>query len=211
MATVNEKNRAFFVDGMKENVMGNYFHMYILLLHQTYSLLHFSEKIAAGMPATPKYYVENNGDTQEKLVELETEINTFLVKTVYTSVSFIEHHNGFYNYVKDRLRIDEDINSLTVGLHSLEELMEMKREEEKSHEADKVNAGLGILSLLVIFSAVWDLVSFVEAMVAGEVSPLSWILTGVVVALFVIAMIYMLPGMWQGLKNAGEEKRRKSK
>ena len=208
MVSVNEENRAFFTDGMKEKVMGNYFHMYILLLHQSYSLLHFSEKIAAGMPANAKNYTENRGDIQEKLVELETEINTFLVKTVYTSVSFIEHHNGFYNYVKDRLRIDEDINSLTVGLHSLEELMEMKREEEKSAEADKVNAGLGILSLLVIFSAVWDLVSLVEATIAGEVSFPSWILTGIVVALFVMAMIYVLPGMWQGLKNAGARKKK---
>ena len=140
-------------------------------------------------------------------MKLETEINTFLVKTVYTSVSFIEHHNGFYNYVKERLHIDEDINSLTLGLHSLEELMEMKREEEKSLEADKVNVGLGILSLLVIFSAVWDLVSLAEAIVAGEVSALSWILTGIVVALFVMAMVYVLPGMWQGLKNAGARKK----
>ena len=161
-----KENKQFYTKGMSNKVVYDYFILYILLLYQSYTLLHYAEKIQNVLSADTKDYLENTGYT-DILERITTEINVFLVKSVYASVSHIHHQNVFYEYAEKMLGIKEDIQSITLGLESLEELQKMKlreREEQEEKELEskrqqrenRLNLGLGALSLFAIFSAILD-------------------------------------------------------
>ena len=161
-----EENQAFYTGDMQSKVIRDYFLLYILLLYQSYTLLYYSEKLQAVLSADTREYLEDVAYT-DILEKMSTEINGFLVKSVYASVSHIHHQNGFYEYAENVLGIKADIQSITIGLDSLEELQKMKlHEQETKNEKEveemrqqrdnRLNLGLGALALLAIFSAFVD-------------------------------------------------------
>ena len=54
--------------------------IYILLLYQLYSLIHFSEKIEYELSADAKDYLRAPEAYNLKLKEIQAEINTFFIK-----------------------------------------------------------------------------------------------------------------------------------
>lgn len=160
----NASNETFFMDNFKGKFVRDYFFIYILLLYQTYSCAHYS-RLLTKLPAVAERY-EKNTQYVRDLESLDNQINLFLVKSVYESVSNIQHQNGFYKYGKKVLSIHEDINSLTIGLSALRK---MESEKIKSIEVKKVdkkdralNKGLTIFGFLVVVSAAIDAVNLVD-------------------------------------------------
>ena len=129
--------------------------IYILLLYQLYSLIHFSEKIEYELSADAKDYLRAPEAYNLKLKEIQAEINTFLLKSVHTSVSQMQTQNDFYQFAKKNLRLREEIQSLTAGVDFLEELLE-------TQEEDKLSVGVAVLSLLAILSAFADGIGFLN-------------------------------------------------
>lgn len=127
-----ESNAAFFEDNFKGKYIRDYFFIYVLLLYQTYSSAHYS-KMLTKLPAEVRA-IESDEKYLKMLELLDSQINLFLVKSVYESVSNIQHQNGAYIYGKKVLRIEEDMKSLTIGLEALRGI-----EVEKRKKIDETN------------------------------------------------------------------------
>ena len=172
-AAPTEENKAFFEGNMKAKVMLDYFLLYILALHQHYSLILYSRRISEELSADPEEYV-NSTKMKESLTAIVSEINTFFVKNVNASVSMIAHQNDFYEYVLERLRVAKNIESVKMGLDAIYKLQlrlaeqeeeeqkqrqeeEMKSREKRAQKAESsLNFSVALLSLIAIVSAFVD-------------------------------------------------------
>lgn len=96
---------------------------------------------------------------------IEKQIDLFLIKSVFGSISSVEHHNEMYQHGKDILRIHEEIDSLTDGLKALrslekEQIKAIKHEEKnnleeaKKQRATKLQQAVTLFGLLSVFSAI---------------------------------------------------------
>lgn len=161
----------FFAHNFKEKFIRDYFFIYILLLYQSYSCSYYSILLSK-LPAETDD-LEGNRKYVEFLEELLSRINLFLVKSVYDSVSNVQHQNGVYKYGKRILAIEEDIKSLTIGLDALREVEKGKLaliEEEKNKKNQELidkkekalNRGLTVFGFLVVVSAAIDAVNLVD-------------------------------------------------
>ena len=142
-----------------------------MLLYQTYSCAHYS-RLLTKLPAEKESF-EENAKYVENLESLDNQIKLFLVKSVYESVSNIQHQNGAYKYGKKVLAIEEDIKSLTIGLDALRGI---EREKIKALEEEKVkldqkknekkeetiNNGLILFGFLVVISSILDAINLVD-------------------------------------------------
>ena len=160
----NESNATFFEGNFSGKYIRDYFFIYVLLLYQTYSSAHYS-RLLTNIPAEIQA-IEGDAKHIELLENLYSQINLFLVKSAYDSVSNIQHQNGAYVYGKKALRIEEDIKSLTVGLEALRGIeVEHKNKAEQELEDKKdraLNLGLVIFGFLVVFSVAIDALNLVD-------------------------------------------------
>lgn len=160
----SDSNETFFLDNFSCKFEGDYFFIYILLLYQTYSCAHYS-RLLTKLPAVAERF-EKDVKYVKKLESLDHQINLFLVKSVYESVSNIQHQNGLYKYGKRALALEEDIRSLTIGLSSLKEIESGKIQalvEEKEKKKERaLNNGLIIFGFLIVVSAAVDAVNLVD-------------------------------------------------
>ena len=166
-AIPNASNRHFYLHTKRNRVMMDYFILDILVLYQTYTVLRFTNVMEHELAAESARYLTESADTLTKLKRLSTEINVFLVKSVYSSVSHISHHNEFYDYLIRKYRVRENIEGLTIGLESLQRLQESREQErleeieqkkakESEHSDNRLNIGLGLISILALISAIAD-------------------------------------------------------
>lgn len=168
----DDKNNAFFSSGITERIKNDYFFLYVLALYQSYSVLNFSRRIISEQSANAeKYY--NPSFEGDKLDAFVAELNTFLMKGIHTSVSNVQHHNDFSNYVRERLLIKEEIESILTGTEALVKLQRIKKEKAeilKEAETEKqqiknnryLNFALGIISLFSVFTAFRDVDDIIE-------------------------------------------------
>lgn len=167
----SDSNEAFFMNNFKKKFVGDYFFIYILLLYQTYSCSHYS-RLLTKLPAKTELFEENMQYVND-LEMLNIQINLFLVKSVYETVSNIQHQNEMYKYGKRALLLEEDINSLTIGLSALREIekekakdLEEKKEkveQEKVERKDRMlNRGLAVVGSLTVVSVVLDALNLVD-------------------------------------------------
>ena len=152
LAWPSEDNRKTFKEQLLKKAGSDYFTLYMKALYQSFSLLLYAEKIQSGISAVKTHLSES--DTNVNL--LYNEINLFLTKSMATSVSHIHHQSEFYIYIKKRLRIDEDVDSVTAGLTAMDGLQREMREEEEKESSDKIQFIMGIFTLFGIFSALVD-------------------------------------------------------
>lgn len=166
-AIPNASNRHFYLHTKRNRVMMDYFILDILVLYQTYTVLRFTNVMEHELAAESARYLTESADTLTKLKRLSTEINVFLVKSVYSSVSHISHHNEFYDYLIRKYRVRENIEGLTIGLESLQRLqesrekerleeIEQKKAKESEQSDNRLNIGLGLISILALISAIAD-------------------------------------------------------
>lgn len=215
----NESNAIFFEDNFKGKYIRDYFFIYVLLLYQTYSCAHYS-RILTKLPADVQA-IESDRKYLNLLESLNRQINLFLVKSIYESVSNIQHQNGAYIYGKKALRIEEDMKSLTVGLEALRKI-EVERQkiidEAKEREVEKldqiareelikkekaeqeliekkeraINKGLVVFGFLVVISTAIDALNLVDWFNDNTMGIGHWISLGVVAVLTVFMFIVLV-------------------
>lgn len=172
----NKENNDAFV-GIKGKYKTDYFTLYIKTLYQSFSLLAFAERIQNEVVTENESHYIKNAD--EKIYQLYGAINLFLTKNMATSVSHIHNQSEFYIYLKERLRIHEDVKSVTAGLNAMDALQrerrkvqdrekereliakETEREEEQKRRDANIQAGVGLFAVLGIGSAALDMYEYV--------------------------------------------------
>lgn len=215
----DNSNSIFFSENQYEKIMNDYFLLYIKVLYQSYSLMHYSVVIAKTLSFDYKKYLEATADTAALLSEIRMKLNLFLVKSMTTSVSHIHHQNDFYIYLKEQLHINEDVESVTAGLAALDELqkqsvqqkLELERkqeavnkeiEEEREKRADNMfQIGLGLMTFLATISAITDAYGIVNGLYFNEVSGGAMIVYWIIFALCIIILLTSLTIFIKSVKN----------
>ncbi len=159
-ALTDENTPAFFSDLTKVN--NDYFFLYMLALYQSYTLLHYSELIAEKLSATQGDYKNYSKKLESSLDDLTTELNVFLAKSVYASVSHIQHQNEFFKQVSESLLIKENIASVSAGIEALNNIERTLYEDEVEKKNRYLNSCLTIVSFLALFSAFNDVNEFLN-------------------------------------------------
>lgn len=170
----NSNNRTFFSKGMNRKVMDDYFLIYVLALHQSYTMLLFAEEISNKLPSSAQIYTNglNKIDDmvdddeyrfkviEETLGEIVTKVNVFITKSIRASISYVGHQNEFFRYAKEQLSVDLDIENVTHGLEALQEIVHSSRQNwedlQEKRRDDKLNYIVGILSIVAFVSAIYD-------------------------------------------------------
>lgn len=205
-----QSNGEFFKSSFPNKFCVDYFFIYVLLLYQTYASAHYS-RLLTKIPADVAL-LENKEENIKRLRDLAAQINLFLVKTVYESVSNIHHQNSVYLYGKKMLHIDQDMNGLTAGLtalHGMEQERQIRNEElqksilkkERQRMAElqekkdrKLNNAAIVFGMLVVVSAVLDALSLVDWFVNNKMGIFHIFVVVVVMCL----TVYMI---WAFVRN----------
>lgn len=175
-AVYNEKNYSNFLGNMYDKVMNDYFLMYILLLHQKYTIVKFRDEIGANLSAVAAEYSERviRSSEAEKaflaneelLDEMVTKLTVFVTKNIHTSVSHIHHQNDFYSYVSEQLEIQKECTNLSQGLQVLQDNLRSKRtkyEADKEGKRDRqISSMLAMISVVAFVSTLFSIEDFVH-------------------------------------------------
>ncbi len=160
----NEQKESDYKSSMPSIMFDDYFYLYILLLYQHFSILTFSERIELIFPTDPKQFEHTQNNKSEnniKLVEdFSKQISLFLIKSIYSTVSHVVHHNDYYRYVSKQLLIQENIHGLTIGLDSLQQLIRIQKNDADKEQKETHEKQMQTLSLLIVFSALTDCYAF---------------------------------------------------
>ena len=159
-ATLDPDDHAFFMDLSKVN--RDYFLLFLLALYQSYTLLKYSELIANKLSARSDDYNDYSKELEDNLDEITTGMDVFLAKSVYSSVSHVQQQNEFFNYVSERLRIQDNISSVTAGIGALNNIENGLYDEELQKKNHFLEVCLTIVSLLAVLSAFNDGNDFVR-------------------------------------------------
>ena len=206
----SKENISFFIKGMYRKIMNDYFLLYIKVLYQSFSLMKYVVYTAELLPNDVDEYLEISDRAEElsdNISRIATEINLFLVKSIVASVSHIHHQNDFYRYLCEQFKIKEDVASVTAGLASLNEIqqetvnkkhyqaeMEERSMRDKAEEREKkadnmFQIGLGLMTFLVVISAVADSYGIMESLNGFELSQ-PW--AGIFNGLFVFCIVMFI-------------------
>lgn len=201
-----EKNGTFFTKNQYVKIMNDYFLLYIRTIYQSFSLMRYTVLASKLLPNDFNTYLqvsEQTEDLSDKISRIGAEISLFLVKSIATSVSHIQHQNEFYGYLNERLQIKEDASSVTAGLSALNELQmetahkkqkqideirreEHEKEEQREKEADNTfQVGLGLMTFLAVISAITDAYGIIDGL-ANSTLSCPWMIG--FVALFIICI-----------------------
>lgn len=194
LAWPGDDNTEVFNSLIPAKIRTDYFTLYLKTLYQSFSLLIYAEKIQAEISAVNGKYLTEPLD--KRITELFGEINLFLTKSMATSVSHIHHQSEFYVYLKEQLRVHDDVKSVTSGLNALDVLQrEQRQREENKRMADawqaeqrrdyeaqkerearearekksdgKIQAIMGLFAMLGISSALIDCFDFIAKFSSG--------------------------------------------
>lgn len=228
LAWVGEDNKEVFKSLIPSKVRTDYFALYMKILYQSFSLLLYAEKIQTNILASSEKYIAEPLD--KKITNLYGEINLFLTKSMATSVSHIHHQSEFYVYIKKQLRIQDDVESLTLGLNALDAIQREQRQreeneriqeawqeeqrrdreaqeirlarEEREKKSDgKLQAIMGLFALLGISSALVDCFDFISKFdPSGDFWSLISVTQGVEIGFIVIVGIISIIAICFSLK-----------
>ena len=200
----NHKNAVFFTKQFAQKCCADYFLIYILILHQAYSLLNYATWIEENLSAESDTYEEEARGSHESIEKLQLSLNTFFTKNIYASVSHIQHQNDFYLYGLNRFNIDENIKSVSIGADAINDILERKETRREAEDDSRRNMLFGILSFLVIFSALADADALFNIKLSQRVNnPVWWIVFGVIVLLALV--------VFKGFQGIIAEKRRRDR
>ncbi|MBR0092372.1 MAG: DUF308 domain-containing protein [Lachnospiraceae bacterium] len=171
VATNTNTNEEFYKHQFAARFKRDYFFIFLLLSYQSFSCAHYA-KLLAKLPADLAVYREDT-EQENKLESLNGEITLFLVKSVFGSVSNMHHQNEVYRYGKTALHIEEDLQSLTIGLSALEEL-------EKERRDRKVNTALAFFGFIIVVSALIDGLNLFDFISGPGMGMWHWIVFAVI-------------------------------
>ena len=186
-----DSNELFFDGQFKEKYVRDYFFIYMLLAYQSYSCAHYS-RLLTKLPADEKLF-NKKAAYVDKLESLNGQINLFLVKSVFESVSNMHHQNGVYRYGKTSLCIEEDIQSLTVGLDALKDMEKEKRDR-------KVDIALVVFGFMVVVSAWIDGLNLVDWFMRNGRNINTWHM-GISAVILLLTLYLIMTLLWNRKKK----------
>ena len=190
-------NEKFFADQFREKFIRDYFYIYVLLCYQSYSCAHYS-RLLTKLPADEKSF-RTDSVFMDRLETLDSQVNLFLVKSVFNSVSNVHHQNEVYHYGKEVLCVNDDIQSLTIGLEALRDIERDKNDRE-------VNNAISYFGLLVIISTLFDGVSLIDWLantISGGKLSIRMFGYGGIIILVILFAIHLLKVL---VKNKKDDK-----
>ncbi len=213
--------KSFHRESFRNRFMSIYFWITLLMFQQTYTLLNFSRRVAETLPSDPGAYLGDDEGYTDRMDRLMLEINAFLVRSQFSSVSSIQHINSFYRYGCSQLTIDEDIDSLYDSLRALTDMQKSRRqqtEDRREKEADeKIEQTMRRLAALAIVSALCDSVGLFSGAM-GDLSsllkePSPWLIASVVLWMALGALVIHIgyPALKNILTEDRERRRRRRK
>lgn len=133
----DKENRGFFNNTIVTKCREDYFKLFIKILYQSFSLLLYADRIRKDVPAVLGKDIPD--EDEQKITALYKEISLFLTKSMATSVSYIHHQSEFYIYLREMLRVTDDVKSVTSGLEQIKALLDAEREraEKEKLRADE--------------------------------------------------------------------------
>ena len=121
-------NSRFFYDRPPE---ATYNFIFLITLYQHYSLLNFTMRISSDFASDTQSYLQNSGYA-DKMRDYITDIDTFLMKNDFATVSLTQYHNRFYTASREALNIEADKKSIRSGFESLINILQSMRQGEES-------------------------------------------------------------------------------
>lgn len=155
-----------------------------------------------------------------------------------TSVSHIHHQSEYYIYLKQQFRVHDDVKSVISGLNALDELKKEqraveekrrnkleweneqkrdclekeereKREERERKNSEKIQAVLGLVSLLTISSALVDWFDFANKFSEeGEywrltpfMQTIDRVVFEIIIIIGIIVFIFTIKNIWDAFKR----------
>lgn len=205
-AVFDESNKGYFTGNLKTKIINDYFLIYIHILHQKYASLGFAQQIEEKLfTDIEKYEDSAYGDQIQRIL---MEIDVFLAKNVWPSISYIHHQNEMYQYVYKRLTIKNNIDSLTEGLEALEKIQRLrvdKQEQEKEKQKEKKrNRVMDFIAIFALVSVFVDGFTFIDNFLVDRVigrdnidGRLIKCLYGILVMIFIVICTFLVIKMVQ--------------
>ncbi len=171
------------------NFNAQYLFMYILLLHQKYVLYMFLTRIGIGALnslGTLKKY-------SDELYEFETDF-------VFSCITEVPQYQMLYEKMSAAFSLKTLYDDVREPLTSLSEIRERENEKERRAKEEaqqkkekRLNLTLSFLSLLTLFSALFDGFSFIDTFVSGSVpTAVSVILKVIIGVLFLLTGVFAI-------------------
>ncbi|MDQ0416199.1 hypothetical protein J2Z48_000363 [Croceifilum oryzae] len=196
--TNNKDSNEFLLGENQQNLNSNYFYMYVLTLHQFYSLQYFSI-LASHLP--------HQLDGQEKQAfvevrELKKRMVFFTLRCSFKQISRITHIARLYEMVRRSYRIEELMDELHLELDAMTTMLEM----EESKRRLKLEQMVLIFSFFYIMISTladgWDIVRNTLAFQVMGNYWIAWIEVGLLLGV-------MAAGVWSILSYYVREKKRR--
>lgn len=132
-----------------------YFYLYILVLHQYYTLLGMSENIAK-LPIDYNKYNKIGSTIPNALNKYNETINIFCLKIYSPQISHISHHNELYNYLIRQFDIKSSIEDIREALQIVDQMVKSSRQRERSN----------FLRVFVIFGGIFAILQTISNILA---------------------------------------------
>lgn len=107
----------------------NYFFLYILALHQYYSLIKAAQDISK-LPYSFNDYSDNN-ENYDRLMKMYDEVNYIYLRCIYHEVTHISHQAVFYQKLYDMLGIESLLNEINFEMDRLTSIVSQIRDNKR--------------------------------------------------------------------------------
>lgn len=130
--------------GREGNITSIYFHIYLLLLNQRYSLIAIADKINKDLRNISEEMLCKSSEEkiiEEKLIKIRFIISKLTLTGMYYDISSNSQYNRYYSKLRDSIGIDElhrELNVEISGLDTLTKIINQKNyNDEKSNQEKK--------------------------------------------------------------------------
>ncbi|MGE8021532.1 hypothetical protein ACQKOM_21950 [Peribacillus frigoritolerans] len=142
----------FFKDTHTKNVREVYFYLYILALHQHYTLQYFSTLVSR-LPANLDDYLETKKNSRKSVENLRSRMVFFTLRCAFKQVSHISHQTSLYEMFRRALRIEELMDELHLEIEALSSITEI----EETRKSKKIqNIILYVTTFFILISTTND-------------------------------------------------------
>lgn len=134
--TEDEVTNQFFSAEYFHHIEHTYLYLYILALHQKYALLHLSSQASK----LSHELNQNRDDPSEQsriLRRMKDRIVQFMLRSSYKHVSRSTHHAMYYEWIRNRLAIDDLFSELHDALEALVSLTDTAEQRQRQEQEDR--------------------------------------------------------------------------
>jgi hypothetical protein len=137
--TGDQQTNDFFSSTYFKHIRNTYFYLYILALHQRFTLLFLSIK-AARLPLSLVELESKEMMLAEHLVaisRLKEQMVLFTLRSSHTQVSPITHQSNMYTFLRQNMNIFELMNELHFELEALSSMAELQQQKSMIRQTEK--------------------------------------------------------------------------